>query len=262
MSQASYSLEMPIAKKGQLADSGITDKRSFLATIGIPFGHFVTRVSGTDTNGKLPVQATDITTVTNVAGFALSDQARESKNDGNLPNYSSGDMVSVLRSGRLYVQVEENVTPASDVYVRFSGKAQIQTVVFSGALITANVVNGSVNGTSLTPTTFATDNATTLAAIATKIEAHPDVETAVSNGTNTITVTSVTDKTVVLANFVVTLGASQATIVITQTQAVISTSNLGACRASADSATAALLANAKYRTTALAGNLAVLEVQV
>lgn len=96
--------------------------------------------------------------------------------------------------------------------------AQVQTIVFSGDLITSNVVNGTVDGVALTATTFATDNATTLAAIATKIQATDGVSTAVSDGSHTITVTAQNaGLPVVLSGFAVTLGASQATVAITTT---------------------------------------------
>lgn len=258
--QTNYDITQPIGLVGGIADISNKDVRSFAATVNIPFGQFVTRVSGSDNKGKLPTTATDITTTTNIGGVALHDHARESVNDGLVAGYKSEDMVSVMRQGRVFVKVEEAVTPDSVVYVRHSGKAQIQDLVFSAALITGNTVNGDVNGTAITAVPFNTTNAQTLTDLAAVIEAHPDVETAVSDGTDTITVTSVTDKEVTLENFVVTGGASQATATVTETQALIASTELGRFRASADSSTAAILANAKYRNSADAGAIAILEI--
>lgn len=262
MSQTSYSINQHVGVVGQIADLSNRDTRSFVATETIPFGQFVTRVSGSDSKGKLPALASDITTVTSVAGVALADQARESKNDVLSANYSLNDMVSVMRSGRVYVKVEEAVTPDSAVYVRYAGKPQIQTLVFSGALVTGNVVDGELNGAAITSVPFNTDNATTLSDLAAEIQLNAYVETAVSNGTDTITITSVVDQEVAVTNFVVTGGASQATALVTETQSLIASTDKGRFRASADSSTAALLANAKYRTSSAANELAVLEVQL
>jgi len=259
--QTSYSINQPIGIEGSLADSGVTDKLSFATTVAIPFGRLATRVSGTDSNAKLPVQATDITTATNIAGVSIADQARESDEDGIDPGYKSNQMAALLNSGRIYVKVEEAVTPASTPHVRFSGKAQIQDLTFSAALITANVINGDINGSAITPITFATSNAATLTALAAAIQTHPEVETAVSDGTDTITITGVIDKSVLIANFVVTGGVSQATASVTQSQALILTTKRGSFRASTDNSTAAALPNSKFRTTASAGELAVLEVK-
>ena len=98
--------------------------------------------------------------------------------------------------------------------------AQVQTLTFSAALVAANVIDGIVDGVALASTTFATDNATTLAAIATLIQATDGVSTAVSNGTDTITVTAQNAGIpVTLTGFLVTLGASQATIATATTTA-------------------------------------------
>lgn len=98
--------------------------------------------------------------------------------------------------------------------------AMVQTIVFSGALITGNTVNGKIGGVSITPVAFNTDNATTLTNLASAIQASPLVATAVSNGTNTITITAQTPGIPCTASdFVVTGGATQATATIAITTA-------------------------------------------
>lgn len=258
--QTSYRTDFVLGNEGAMADMSDSDIRTFNADAYIPFGHYVARKSGTDNFAKPPVTSAEITDLKNVAGIARENPSLESKNDGLKPGYSAGNLLPVVSAGRVIVRVEEAVTPDSDVFVRFAGKPQIQDLVFSAALITGNVTNGDVNGAAITPITYATSNAATLTAIAAAIQAHPDVETAVSDGTDTITVTGVTDKEVALTNFVVTGGASQATVSVTETQALTNTNLRGAFRASADSSTAAQLSSARYLKTAALGELTVVEI--
>lgn len=99
-------------------------------------------------------------------------------------------------------------------------RTQVATLTFSGVLVTANVVAGNVvvNGTitALTPTTFVTDHATTMAAIATKIAAVSGIASAVVSG-NTIVVTGNANTDVRLTSFAVTAGGSQATVTVPYT---------------------------------------------
>lgn len=102
-------------------------------------------------------------------------------------------------------------------HTKWNGTKQVHTLVFSASLVSLNEINGKVDGVSIATTTFTTDNATTLAALATTLQAHAKILTAVSNGTNTITVTTEPYQEIVLSNFIVTLGASQPTISVTET---------------------------------------------
>lgn len=98
--------------------------------------------------------------------------------------------------------------------------AQVRTLTFSGPIVTGNSIAGSVDGVALPPVPFNTDNATTLTDLATAIQATPGVSTAVSNGTNMITITAQdAGVPVALAGFVITSGASQATITVATTVA-------------------------------------------
>jgi hypothetical protein len=97
--------------------------------------------------------------------------------------------------------------------------AQIQTIVFSAAIVTGNTIAITVDDVDLTQA-FDTNNATTLTALAAQIQAEPGVATAASNGSNTITVTSATPGVPTsLSDAVITGGASQALIVIATTTA-------------------------------------------
>jgi len=91
-----------------------------------------------------------------------------------------------------------------------------QTITFSGDLVTANVVDMDVNGVAMTSETFATDNATTLTAIAAQLVTDFDeISSAVSDGTDTITVYALgLNASVVITDVLVTLGAWQVTATV------------------------------------------------
>lgn len=93
------------------------------------------------------------------------------------------------------------------------------TAVAAGDLITANVVNGNVNGVALAPITFASTHLATITALADAIVAALLVQGIVAtyalSGTNrTITFTAI-DGTVDLSSFIVTAGSSQTTFTLT-----------------------------------------------
>lgn len=96
----------------------------------------------------------------------------------------------------------------------------------SAALITGNSVAWAINGRSYTQA-FSVDNDTTLAAIAVQIAADPDVQSAsvVDAGSNdrVINITSRGGLSLNITGAVVTGGASQATVVIVNTQAASGT---------------------------------------
>lgn len=91
---------------------------------------------------------------------------------------------------------------------------------FSADLITANVINATVNGVAIAPVTFITDHLTTMQLIADEIAAIPTIESATVGGLNnrTITIISIPGTATVVTSFVVTLGASQATVTTTASQ--------------------------------------------
>lgn len=86
------------------------------------------------------------------------------------------------------------------------------TITFDDDLVTDNVINMKVNGTSISPVTFAVSNANTLGLIATAITtASGAVRYAAATDTHVITVYPSNPTGVVgLTNIVVTAGASQA----------------------------------------------------
>ena len=111
--------------------------------------------------------------------------------------------------------------PIKDIAI--SSQNQVQTLVFSGDLVEDNTVDGEINGVAIDTITFDTDNETTLTALAAEIASFDGIVSAVSDGTDTITITS--DIVVVLSDFEVLLGAGQADIAVAETAALIEASN-------------------------------------
>lgn len=91
---------------------------------------------------------------------------------------------------------------------------------FSADLITGNVINATVNGVAIDPVTYATSHLATMQAIADEIASIPNVQSATVGGANnrTITIISVPGTATTVSSFVVTLGASQATVTTTSSQ--------------------------------------------
>lgn len=119
--QTTYNQDQdPVGYEGQIADSGFTDKVSIKCALAVPFGKLVVRDTADD-SGKLPAAATDITNAKNPQGLALASQAVEQNPGVATPQYPAKSAVPCLRKGRAWVKVEDAVTPASDVYVRYAG---------------------------------------------------------------------------------------------------------------------------------------------
>lgn len=98
----------------------------------------------------------------------------------------------------------------------------LTTLVFSADLITANEINGSINGVAIAPVTFDTSHLITMGLIADEIEAIDGVASATVGGENdrTITVVGEVDQVSIIGtSWAVTSGASQATVAVTNTTA-------------------------------------------
>lgn len=217
----------------------------------IAWGKAVAKVSGTDGAIKLPSLVGDA-----ILGVAIRDTSSEGT------SYPALSAVAVLRRGQISVTAEQAVTADDPVYVRYAGRNQVQTVVFSADVVTGNSIALTVNGTALTQA-FTTDNATTLAALAVQIAAVAALPTAVSDGTHTITVTASTHGVpVVITGGLVTGGASQPTIAVTQTVVGVLDSAKGNFRMDADSSTAVLVPSGRYLKTATAGALTIVDLNI
>lgn len=250
MSQTTYPLQQTNGIAGQLADTGPNDIRTYNNPAAIEFGRALGKISADDDGVKHPTLTGD-----SIVGVA------HRKVDTVADNYPANSAVGAIKMGRVFVKVEEAVTPDDDVFVRYDGKVQVQTFVLDADLVTGNVITVDVDGVTVSHT-FATDHDTSLAAFAAKIQLEPGVNTAVA-AARTITITAASRETdVALTNEGITGGASQAGIVITETIASISDNDRGLFRNNADSTTAVALTGARFLTAAAAGELAVLDLNL
>ena len=197
------------------------------------FGIFVTRGTN-DGQVLLPSAITD-----NMLGVVVAHQNIELNRTATDIVIEAKDSVNVLRTGNIYATTEDSCAAGDEVFVRYSGKEQVQTLVFDAALIASNVINGSVGGLAIAPVTYGTSNAATLTAIAAAIELVNVNVSAVSDGTDTITVTTNQDAAdQALTVWVVTLGASQAGTTVAETVEALSSTLRGQVRTDSDSTTA------------------------
>lgn len=112
--QTTYT-QFPDARlQGQMADAGMRDVVSRIATVAITAGLAVVH-DGTseDRNVKLPASAAEITGDA-FQGVAILDTSREPG------GYVAEDVVPVMRKGRIAVKVEDAVTMGAPVFVRYA----------------------------------------------------------------------------------------------------------------------------------------------
>lgn len=111
--------EQGLALNGQIYDLSSSIKSSKAAEGRVLFGRFVVRGTDKGLQCKLPGAALDITSLKAKLGVALQSHANENLQDGLAPGYEDKKPVSIMEKGKVYVEVEEAVTPDSDVFVRF-----------------------------------------------------------------------------------------------------------------------------------------------
>lgn len=115
MSQTSVA-EQSAAFAGMKGDAGDDHVISRAAEEDIPFGKLVVLGTDKDKQCALPDAAGDITDGKLVLGVSLQSHAMEQSSARN--GYLELDMVSIMHKGRVYVKVEEAVTPADAPVVR------------------------------------------------------------------------------------------------------------------------------------------------
>jgi hypothetical protein len=108
----------------------------------------------------------------------------------------------------------------NDINVTKSPQPHIQVITWDADFVTGNTIDLHVNGEAITQVTFATDHATTIAAVATNIQALTSVATAVADAVpRTITITGATNGIdIPVTQIVVAGGASQANSTVSDTQ--------------------------------------------
>ena len=86
----------------------------------LPFGVFVCHDVDGDNKAMLPTVATDVTGI-KARGIVLHSQnVEQALSPSTNVGYKPQSVMSVMTKGRVYVRVEENVTPSSAVYVRYA----------------------------------------------------------------------------------------------------------------------------------------------
>lgn len=110
--------------------------------------------------------------------------------------------------------------PLNQDYAIMLPRNDTASSAFSADLIASNVINATVNGVAITPVVFSVSHLATMQAIADEIAAIPSVQSATVGGASnrTITIISVVGTATTVTSFVVTLGASQATVTTTTGQ--------------------------------------------
>jgi len=119
----------------------LIDEENKLAAVAINPGLFVCQ-GATDGVCKLPTSSAE---VAKGIGIARSNIARDPNFPSASGTYPIGDTVSVIRKGRVWVTVEEAVTPFDPVYVRYDTGTGSQKGAFraSADSSTAALVTGA-----------------------------------------------------------------------------------------------------------------------
>lgn len=250
--QTSYTRDMIKGFPGLIADMRPieADSKLWEGSVSGSFGVFAARGTG-DGQAVLP----STSTVANILGPIVAHQNIELGRTETEVEIVAENSINVLREGNIYVETEDACTPGAAVFVRYAGKSQVQTLVFDATLIASNVIDGDVGGESIASVTFASTNAATLTAIAAAMETANSAVTAVSDGTDTITVTTDLDASdQPLTSWIVTLGATQAGTTVTETVEAVDSALRGQVRTDADSTTAVEV-DWQFEETAIAGGL-------
>ena len=262
--QTEFNRYPELGQAGLLADNGPKDMLSRAAEGVLPFGRFCTLGTDKDLQVKLPSQATDITTALNAMGVSVLDQ-RYVQNPALLSaGLADKESLDVLRKGRIFVQVDQAVTPSSAVYVRYAALGQISVLSFDIDFVTSNTIDLKVNGDSISQVPFNATHAQTIADVATQIQAHASVLSAVASAVpRTITIIAASaDLDVAITEVVVAAGSAQAVGSFAESEASKPLTDIGRFRADADNTSAGALANARYLTTTAKDKFAVLELNL
>lgn len=147
--QTSVNVNPALGQPGELYDSGPTDKVTRVASVGIPFGSYVKLTAGQ--NCTLPSASGDVGVD---GGIALIDPSKPTG-----VGYEIGDVVTVLRKGRVWVESDTAITELSVPYVRYTagsgGTAGTVPGGFAGATDASKNVQPSAGMVALTATTAA-----------------------------------------------------------------------------------------------------------
>lgn len=104
----------------------------------IDFGLLVVRDIMNENKARVPIVATDITTSGNVFGITVNTHVENNYQLSGSPGYALDSPMSIMRKGRIYVEVEDAVVQGGVVYVRFSASGTEKLGAFRSDADTAD----------------------------------------------------------------------------------------------------------------------------
>lgn len=115
MSQTSYSLTLPTSVAG--LDSTMSGEKKIVLSMNnaaeVPFGRIVAKDSGVENGCELPAGGSAV-----LLGGAVRDLRVEDGSASTDNTYAAKSSVPVMMKGRMWVEIDQNVTTDSAVYVR------------------------------------------------------------------------------------------------------------------------------------------------
>lgn len=271
--QTAYNQAPAIGRVGAIAESaeGIHSVAK-IANVIIPFGCFVCKDTD-DKLAKLPTSAAEVLLGMKSGGVAVATHAiitDDSSGGPTVPSFPVGKEFAAMRKGPIFVLVEEDVTQGDQAFVRFANHVAAQNANYLavGNADQKGAFRKSYDGTAqvdtLTPTV---NNADGYA-----------VEIMDSNGKLIASASYESDGTAtaaeIVAGLIAALGAPAGlsfsgtnTLVITSSvpgQGFVTScsANLTVAHTTANAVSAAPLPGAYFKSSASAGSLAVLELNL
>lgn len=252
--QTSYSNTMAVAQAGQLADSGPKDVLSRNnPAVAVPFGVAVCESTGDD-ECKLPTTSAEASAS---IGVALRTQAIETSTSAS-SEYPTKSQVSVLRRGRVFVAVEQSVSKGDLAFVRYATGIADSTKTQKGAF--RRNYDGTAQVATLTPTPVNS------AQYRVEVDGRTYDYLADGSATAAEIVTGLTAAMTADADCSVNPSGSATLILTAKTPGkpfrVTADGNMAIAATTANAASAAPVTGAKFLSSAAAGGLAVLEVNL
>ena len=121
MSQTAYSADQGLALPGMVADGGPSQTVSAIASGALAAGNGVSFSAASSAAGvtdicKAPAAGTDVTNAAKFLGIAIYNAGREPHTSA--AEYADESVVSILRKGRIWVEVEDAVAVGGGVFCR------------------------------------------------------------------------------------------------------------------------------------------------
>lgn len=269
--QTAYNLAPKVGRVGAIAESaeGI-HAVSRVANVAIPFGCMSVR-DADDVLAKLPTSAAEVLSACKGSGgVAISTHAiisADGANDPTVPTFPIGKEFAQMKKGPVFVLVEENVTQGDQAYVRYANGIADNTLVQKGAFRksydgtaqvdthTPTAVNSTIyameilnaDGRVMGVAEYLSDASATAAEIVAGLIAAFGGASGVSGVTLSGTVTLIITSSLAGQGF---------------TSRSVGDGVLTKVATTANAASAAPAPGCYYKTTAVAGSLAVLEVNL